>query len=467
MTMRTDIESQKSTRIILKFKDFLQLPYDKDDEIQNYFSGDEKTLKRFFDKFPTMRINKLFDSLSKDEITNLVEIVGKRHELSDHTPSDHKYKPHNFFTYFALDCPYDVDAINLVKMLKENENVETAYIECGRSPSPFRILGSNPKTTAQGYLDPAPRGINARYAWTHDGGDGDGLVRFIDIEYAWNLNHEDLKSAAIQFLWGDRNETFQKDHGTSVLGILLMQDNEFGGLGISPKVNARLVSRTSPSGVDSIANAILRATSHLESGDVLLLETQVRDSNNMFVPCEVEDAIFDMIQFATSKGIIVIEAAANGDLTRGQDLDEFTNDDGKNILDPQSDDFRDSGAIMVGAASDSEDHGKTPDSNFGDRINCYAWGNNVFTADDPPNQPSNSAYTDDFSGTSSASAIIAGVAILVQSIAEASGKRRLTPGEMRRFLKKRRNGTGSPHRIGVMPDLKKIIDNVIPGLPEQ
>jgi hypothetical protein len=172
-----------------------------------------------------------------------------------------------------------------------------------------------------------------------------------------------------------------------------------------------------------------------------------------------------MIEFATNKGIIVIEAAGNGDLTRGQDLDEFVNEDGKNILDPQSDDFKDSGAIIVGAASDSEDHGKTPSSNFGDRIDCYAWGNNVFTADNPLNQASDNTYTDDFGGTSPASAIIAGAAIVIQSVAEASGKRRVTPLEMRSILGKRRNGTASPNRIGVMPDLKKIIDNVIPGLP--
>jgi hypothetical protein len=63
--------------------------------------------------------------------------------------------------------------------------------------------------------------------------------------------------------------------------------------------------------------------------------------------------------------------------------------------------------------------------------------------------------------TSSASAIIAGAAIVVQSIVAASGKRRLSPAQMRDILSN--NGTASD-RIGVMPDLKKIIDDVLPAL---
>src|SRR5262245_27259454 len=43
----------------------------------------------------------------------------------------------------------------------------------------------------QGYLDPAPLGIDARYAWTIPGGRGEN-VRLVDIEYSWNLDHSDL-----------------------------------------------------------------------------------------------------------------------------------------------------------------------------------------------------------------------------------------------------------------------------------
>src|SRR5205085_3874840 len=49
--------------------------------------------------------------------------------------------------------------------------------------------------TFQGYLDPAPLGIDARYAWTVAGGRGEN-VRICDIEYSWNLTHNDLLNAA-------------------------------------------------------------------------------------------------------------------------------------------------------------------------------------------------------------------------------------------------------------------------------
>ena len=46
-------------------------------------------------------------------------------------------------------------------------------------------------TSRQAYLDPAPTGIDARYAWTIPGGSGGG-VRVIDCEWAWSFTHEDL-----------------------------------------------------------------------------------------------------------------------------------------------------------------------------------------------------------------------------------------------------------------------------------
>jgi hypothetical protein len=245
-----------------------------------------------------------------------------------------------------------------------------------------------------------------------------------------------------------------------------MQDNSMGGLGITPKVRSRLVSQISPEGIYSIEDAILKAVSHLNFGDILLLEVQVFDPHlpGIYRPAEIEKAVFDAIVLAISSGIIVIEAAGNGNLVRGFDLGEFINNDGKAILNRESEDFRDSGAILIGAASDSVTtsgtHGKTRSSNYGSRVDCYAWGNHVFTTDPFQTPP----YRDDFSGTSSASAIIAGAAIAIQSIVEASGKPRLSPGEMRDILSNPSNGTGSRNKIGIMPDLKTIIDHAIPTL---
>src|SRR6185503_12422445 len=86
----------------------------------------------------------------------------------------------------------------------------------------------NPSAIYQGYLNPAPRGIDARYAWGFPGGDG-ASVGLIDIEQGWNLDHIDLRQARIQLLSGVNYAG--KSHGTAVLGVLAAADNTIGGVG--------------------------------------------------------------------------------------------------------------------------------------------------------------------------------------------------------------------------------------------
>lgn len=458
-------------RIVIKFQDSLNLPYTNGEEIMDYLIKNQVIpMKELLAKYPGIKLNKLFTSVEPEEI---LKSVKKARELNS------KYVPPNFLTYCVIDCPYEINVKELVEELKKSKNVSFAYIESSPAPPPCVITGTNPGLADQGYLDAAPKGINASYAWTKNGGCGEGRVQFIDIEYAWVLNHEDIRAANVGFLWGDSNYPYYKDHGTSVLGVILMQDNNEGGLGITPGIQrrARVISQISSAGLNSIPDAIANAISNLDFGDVLLLEIQVYDPllPAILRPPEIEQAIFEKIELATNIGIIVIEAAGNGDERRGYKLDDCMDINGKNILDRTSNDFKESGAIIVGAASATirnGKHGKTRTSNYGNRIDCYGWGKKVFTADDPANYPAQTPpYTGNFSGTSSASAIIAGAAIAVQSIAEASGKRLIGPVGpvgtigMRDILSNPLNGTGSRNAIGIMPDLKAIIDNVIPRLP--
>ena len=46
----------------------------------------------------------------------------------------------------------------------------------------------------------------------------------------------------------------------------------------------------------------------MDVGDVLLLEVQ-----RSYLPTEVDDADFDAIRLAVAHGIVVVEAAGNGD----------------------------------------------------------------------------------------------------------------------------------------------------------
>ena len=74
---------------------------------------------------------------------------------------------------------------------------------------------------------------------------------------------------------------------------------------------------------------------------------------------------------------------------------------------------------------------------------------------------SNTEYTTHFGETSGASAIVAGVALIVQGIAQFSLGRRFSPRELRDLLTTNGTPSATPEtdRIGVMPDLRAIITN--------
>ena len=102
-----------------------------------------------------------------------------------------------------------------------------------------------------------------------------------------------------------------------------------------------------------LADAIDTAAAELGPGDVILIEQQIAGYNGGCgtdqvgcVAVEWVQAYYDAIVTATSAGIIVVEAAGNGN----EDLDD-TADYGSPFPDGRSD----SGAIIVGA-------GAVPDS---------------------------------------------------------------------------------------------------------
>ena len=104
-------------------------------------------------------------------------------------------------------------------------------------------------------------------------------------------------------------------------------------------------------------------------------------------------------------------------------------------------------------------------ASLGSRVDCYAWGENVYTAGDgtaagDPVDP-DTWYRDDFSGTSSASAIVAGAAILVQQMHLVTRGWRLAPAQVRALLADQTLGTKildttGTKQIGVMPDVGRI-----------
>ncbi|MBD8077120.1 S8 family peptidase [Bacillus thuringiensis] len=454
--LNSTVHKQVTKQLILKFKNETNLPYQ--DGIEKFIKEEKQDpeLVGILAEYPNVTINRLFNSLNPKEIKNL----GKEIKDSDHISS-------NLLNYYIVETQDDIDVQALLTKIEKSSLVETAYLQEEEAPPAERLpnLSVNPydepRLTRQGYLEPAPLGINAPYAWSIKGGDGKGTT-FVDMEYGWLFNHEDLVNQKIELISG-QNKSEHHDHGTSVLGIVSAEDNNIGGIGIAPKAKVKVVSQIRDNGNYNTADAILSAVNNMQAGDILLLEAQATydgygDKN--YFPVEVKPDIFDAIRMGTNKGIIIIEAGANG----GNDLDQFRDRNGKQVLNRNSPDFKDSGAIMVGAASARVPHKRSYFSNYGSRVDVYGWGNAVDTTDAKPSEFITNLYTSSFAGTSSASPIIAGAAASIQGIAKNNQGKVYTPSQIRAILSDPSTGTKSndpiSDKIGVLPDLKAILSKL-------
>ncbi|KAK0619705.1 peptidase S8/S53 domain-containing protein [Immersiella caudata] len=399
--------------------------------------------------------------------------------VADAEANTPNYKAPNFRAWFQVllpDAETEVDTV----LRTLNTYPEVASSQSLASFSPPQIGATvDPSDDElfpqQGYLKASPQGIDAEYAWGFPGGDGAGQ-RVIDIESGWKLEHQDLAAANIGLQPGSdnmRGRNFSDwRHGTAVLGIMLMVDNDLGGVGAMPAAQGDVVSiRRNSIPFDNRPEAIMDATSRLSAGDVMLLEMQVSNQGTtQYWPVELYDAEFEAITAATAKGIVVIEPAGNGLIqTPGQgdvNLDSAVTRPGeteaREWLNPSSPDYRgDSGAIIVGASTSTVPRSKAIWSNYGSRVDVHAWGENVLTTmcEDDFLGNCHDNY-EPFGGTSAASPIVVGAALSVQGMLVANGRSRLNSVQMRDLLKTGGSPVSNPSagNIGVMPDLKALID---------
>ncbi|MDX1589731.1 MAG: S8 family peptidase [Oleiphilaceae bacterium] len=369
--------------------------------------------------------------------------------------------------YWRIDLRDRPDeAQQRLERLQQLPVVELAYRELSVS-DPMPVDDSDdPFADQQDYLDPAPEGIDARWAWTQPNGTGAG-TGVVDLEQGWFLSHEDLVGHGPSLIYGDNRDgvgTYVGNHGTAVLGQIVGEDNTLGIVGIAPELASVRVTSHFDGATNTalnVADALVAALPTTAVGDVILLEVQRGGGT----PTETDAADFDAIRLATALGVIVVQAAGNG----SNNLDTLTDAGGNQFLNRGSADFRDSGAIMVGAALSALPHDRAGFSNFGSRIDCYGWGNNITTCGygdlDDGGGDNDRTYTATFGGTSGASPMVTGAALILQGMYEANTGTRLSPGQMRAILAD--PVTGTPQggtvagNIGVMPDLRAIIEDTL------
>jgi serine protease len=349
--------------------------------------------------------------------------------------------------------------------LRRIPEIELVYRE--KTPSDPVNAGNDTYSGSESFLDAAPTGVDARWVWTQPNGDGTGM-RFIDLEQGWLLGHEDLPSPTLIFNDNhDGTGGYVGNHGAAVLGEVAGVDNTRGIIGLAPNVaSVRTVSwwKASDPGTLHVADALLAAVGANPRPHVVLIEVQI---GSALLPVETDPANLDAIRLAVASGVVVVEAGGNGN----NDLDAWTDSLGKQRLNRSSADFVDSGATLVGAALSALPHDRASFSNYGSRVDCYAWGENIVSAGYGDLAGSgNTSYTATFGGTSGASPIITGAALLMQGLYLASAGTTLSPPQVRQILSNpvtgTAQGTGVAGNIGVMPNLRAIVQNTLGLVPD-
>jgi hypothetical protein len=359
---------------------------------------------------------------------------------------------------FNLILPDGVDAAKTIDALNALDCVEIAL------PSPRPVVPPTPNYQSnQGYLNAATSGVGAICMWQLPGGTGLNSA-IADLEYSWNMSHNDL--GTITLLGATPNDPFNNDnHGTAVLGEFGALSNGWGVTGIAYG-SAKYVVATntgSGSGTWDVGAAVMTALGTLTAGDVILIEQQMAGPNYTgsppgtqygLVPVEWYQPWYNAIVTAVGNGVVVVEAAGNG----SQNLDAAiysTGNGGHWPFLPAND----SGAIIVGAGASpggsDTDRSRLSYSNYGSTLDLQGWGENVYTTGYGSlysAEGKNKWYTATFSGTSSASPIVAGACLLLQSTYYAGTKSFLPPGQVRLNLRT----TGSAQQAGTYPTSQNI-----------
>lgn len=415
-----------------------------------------------------------------DELIDRANKNSKEAKASNKLLGVRGYQPLDYKHYYLMSLPSGIGPSSIDAYCK---------LKSGLKSLGAKVYLSMPAQSAQAsnsYVDAAPVGVGAQPTLVsvvdpNTNIQIDGTDEWIvDIEKAWatDLDANRVKSLPRETDTGVPpvvvvESSFRTDieHGTAVAGIVLGRQGastDTTVIGLAPGASffkgACLESSETADPSEILASTILEAAVHLSTSPrgtgVILIEQQTWDK----MPIETMPLEFAAIQTAVAAGHIVVQPAGNA--SRNLDLDreeckgwyfdanhELANNDQnggdqkyedlkQRSLNPNSGDPT-SGAITVAAACHDPaiggvERGRSQESNFGALVDCWSWGDSIKTLGvNLDNQGQFVTSTDPvaFNDTSGASAIIAGVILLMQQIRSAKGQSRLNAGQVRDLLR--------------------------------
>lgn len=471
--------SSKTSAIVIKVKDSFFL---SKDVYQNY----SKRLivnKSFFNNENLSIIKKLYPAIdqsgSKAIFTNLVSALADLSEAfsekfileSLFSVSDSKYacnlmfaarkkkgyNGENLLNYFFIRTDTLKANDVLAKITSANNaGIQYAYIrgDLADSPSTQELIQARTNhniplirmsAPAQTFNQRLISDIDRLFLSYEAKDINENSVTIADVEQGWdftNVGIRHLQLSQTSILGGiNYPSATKKKHGAKTLNVLFGEDvnanpNPSTLNGLCRGANLRIASVYFSSQsldrkeavlasllggeMDANGNFIRNNPETLVEGDIVLLELQVTIPNYPVpFPVEIEAAMYNVIKYGIQAGFIIIEAAGNGpqDLNNPVEavgyMDISTNDSG-------------TGAIMVGAVDKliGGTFSRNIKSNFGDRVDCYCYGNSI---------PTSGGAGMSFNQTSLATSIIAALATNLQRKAKASG-RTLSISEMKQYL---------------------------------
>jgi hypothetical protein len=320
---------------------------------------------------------------------------------------------------------------------------------------PFDIAPATPNFQPfQTYLGANP-GVNMNYAWNLN--INGGGIKVHDVEYGFNKNHEELHQINTFLASGmtvnSAASVDYTEHGTATFGTVMGHKGIYGISGLAHGASEMILYPEWQAIGYNRVFAVSQSIANSLAGDVIIYEMQTAGQGGQYVPAEFSSVIWDLTAAATTSGIVIVAAAGNG----AQNLNSTYYQTYMNL--------GNSGAIIVGAGTSNLSHNRISYSTYGTRVDVQGWGENVFTSGYGDAQiignDFNQYYTN-FAGTSSATAMVAGCVVVLQSYHFSLTGGYLSGPEIRTFLKDTgiAQGNAASGNIGPLPNMQLAIQAV-------